>query len=82
MELTKPFTSFVQIESICKQRSDSKQKICLRKGGLVTSVFFFSHNVFQNLLTKGCDSCICWVKGENIIGRGENTGYQYFLLFQ
>ena len=48
---------------------------------LVTSIFFFSINVFKSyfffffFLENG------FYKVENIDGKGENAGYQHFLLF-
>ena len=67
---------------------------------LVTSIFSFTHNVFNSLLyskksedlsklkafaedkinvTEKIIFAFGWV--ENIVGKGENAGYQHFLVF-
>ena len=53
-----------------------------------TSIFSFSHNVFNRLLFRVVKSRNCVVKGKiglskgrKLQGKGENTGYHHFLLF-
>ena len=63
---------------------------------LVTSIFSFSHNVFERLLPQGCLKLTAIAhdkinvneklkfdmgRVENIVGKGENADYQRFLLF-
>ena len=61
---------------------------------LVTSIFFFSHNVFKRLLSWGREkSGLCgkelnvaqmmWFVSciENSVRKGENAGFQHFVLF-
>ena len=45
---------------------------------LVTSIFSFSHDVFKRLFKT---SNLFFTKEENIVEKGENVGYQHFLLF-
>ena len=98
----------VQIETNCRQHFEVylKWKISTIKGRnhcekrrnklLVTSNFFFSHNVchsyisfvhqnaalFGNWLTQSRLLTTLKEKAfENIVGRGENAGNQHFLLF-
>ena len=59
--------------------------LCEKEKLLVTSNFSFSHSVFRRLVSQGRQVVSLCVNGlsreENIVGKGENAGYQHFLLF-
>ena len=52
---------------------------------LVTSIFSFSNTVFPTLFFPTYDNkmvVFVFDREENVVGKGENAGYQHFLLFQ
>ena len=67
--------------------SDSEENTVGKGEIACTSNFSFSHNVFRKAsFPHGSKGVIVWEwvnrrPSENIVGKGENAGYQLFLLF-